>query len=83
MRGRGADSEFLRAEHGNDEVEEGGEGDQADEEVFHDGWGKAGLADLFAEVGVGEGEGEEGDREAEIDEVGVHGPSISRRGPAA
>ena len=29
-------SEFFRAEHGDDEIDEGGEGDQADEEVFHD-----------------------------------------------
>ena len=35
--------------------------------------GRAGSADLFAEVGVGDAEGEEGDREGEEDEVGVHG----------
>jgi len=33
--GRAGASEFLRAEHGDDEVHEGGEGDQANEEVFH------------------------------------------------
>jgi hypothetical protein len=32
-----AGSELFRAEHGDDEVDEGGEGDQADEEVFHGG----------------------------------------------
>jgi hypothetical protein len=33
----GRTSEFFRAEHGDDEVDEGGEGDQADEKVFHGG----------------------------------------------
>jgi hypothetical protein len=36
-RGRGKGSELFRAEHGDDEVDEGGEGDQADDEVFHGG----------------------------------------------
>jgi hypothetical protein len=36
------ESEFLRAEDGDNEVDEGGEGDQADEEVFHGGGGKLG-----------------------------------------
>ena len=30
-------SEFFRAEHGDHEVDEGSEGNQADEEVFHGG----------------------------------------------
>ena len=35
---RGCDSEFLRTQHGEDEVNEESEGDEADDEVFHDGW---------------------------------------------
>jgi hypothetical protein len=29
---------FFRAEHGHDEIEERGDGDESDEEVFHGGW---------------------------------------------
>jgi hypothetical protein len=30
-------SELFRAEHSDDKIDKGGEGDQADEEVFHGG----------------------------------------------
>jgi hypothetical protein len=37
---RTARSEFLRAEHGSDQIEEEEHGDQADDEVFHGGTGE-------------------------------------------
>ena len=74
---RAGASEFFRAEHGDDEINERGEGDEADEDVFHGEAGESGRvgsADFPAEVGVGDGEGEERHGEGDEGEVGVHGP---------
>jgi hypothetical protein len=87
----GLGSEFFRAEHGDDEVDERGEGDEADEDVFHGGEGvrvsgkvrwRRRSPDLFTEIDVGGGEGEEGHGQADEEEV-AHVRSIADggRGP--
>jgi hypothetical protein len=85
-----AGSELFRAEHGDDEIDEQAEGDEADEDVFHGravaGWRgeRAGSAHLPAEVGVGGAEDEKGDGEGDEDEIVVHDPaSIAPPGPFA
>ena len=80
--------EFLRAQHGDDEVDEAGERDERDDDGFHggrvDGVGVRGSADFFAEIGVGRREDEERDRERDEDEIVVHGAaSIAPAGPRA
>lgn len=71
-------SEFLRAQHGGDEVGEAAERDEADDQVFHgeaSGSG-AGSAHLLAEVHVGDAGGEETQREKDEGEV-VHSASAA------
>jgi hypothetical protein len=60
--------EFLRLDHGHEEVGEEAQGDQSHDDVFHDGqWLEA-----AAETHVKRANDEEGDGDAEVDEV-VHG----------
>ena len=74
--GCGRASEFLGAQHGDDEVDQRGEGDEADEDVFHGEAGESGrvgLTDFLTEIGICDGKREERHREDNEDEVGVHG----------
>jgi hypothetical protein len=70
-------SEFLRAKDGHDEIDEEGEGDQADEDDFHDrrkvggSGGRCGSAYFFAEPDVGRAEDEEAHGKGDKDEI-VH-----------
>ena len=72
--------EFLRAQHGDDEVDEQGERDERDDDVFHgeriEEGRRAGSADFFAEDGIGRREDEKRDRERDKDEVVVHDAAI-------
>jgi hypothetical protein len=79
-------SEFFRAQHSYDQVNEAAKCDKADNDVFH---GKTGLvlsagcsAHLVAKANVGGGQDEEPDREADEDEI-VHDASsyLAKRCP--
>ena len=81
--------EFFRAQHGDDQVDEAGERDQADNDVFHGEkssryGGPRRLPHLLAEVGVGDGEGEERHRDSDEDKVvQVHARTILATGDFA
>jgi hypothetical protein len=70
MGGEKQRSELLRANHGHEEIEKEGEGDEPDENGFHGGQGR-GL-ELFAEAEVETADDEKGDGHAEVEEV-THG----------
>jgi hypothetical protein len=68
-------SEFFRAQHGYDQVNEAAEGDETDDDVFH---GTTGLvlfagcsAHLVAKANIGGGQDKEPDGEANKNEI-VH-----------
>jgi len=61
---------LFRAEHGGDEIDEEGEGDEADDDVFHGGC----SVEFFAKNGVGGAEREEGECGADEKKIlQVHG----------
>jgi hypothetical protein len=59
--------EFFRAKHGHEKVNEEGEGDEADEGVFHGGRG----LESFAEPDVETAEGKKCGERSDVDEI-VH-----------
>ena len=78
--------EFLRTQHGHDEVDEAGERDERNDNGFHGGRvavAARGSADFFAKAGVGRREDEERDGEGDEEEV-VHDaatmPALARPG---
>lgn len=77
-------SELLRADHGHEEIEKKKEGDEPDEDGFHGDQVRSdqvrGL-ELFAEAEVEAADDEEGDGNAEAEEV-THGtpPGVSLGG---
>jgi hypothetical protein len=87
-------SEFFRAQHGDDEIDEQAERDEADDDVFHGrrrlvpwrwlAWFSPKSAHLLAEAGVGGAQDEEGDGEGDEDEIVIHDPaSIAPPGASA
>jgi hypothetical protein len=74
-------SKLLGPKHGDDQVNEAAEGDEADDDIFHDRWAMAALADFIAKADIGGGGGKEPDREPDEPEI-VHAnrilPSPSR-----
>lgn len=75
-------SEPLGPQHGDDEVEEEGDGDEAENDCFHGRrWRRVRLAHLVAEVGEGHGHGEEAHRDEEEGGVAHEGtPCVAAAG---
>ncbi len=73
-------SEFFRANHRHEEVDEEGKGDQPDDEIFH---GRGLLVEFGAEDGVKAASQKERGHDDEIDEI-IHTLSfVPRRGAAS